>query len=677
MRYFIIGFLAFGLTFGTEHSLSAGQPTGALASFAIKRTWSDSSGKFKIEGKLDFADSNIAHIKTTDGKLNRIPLGKLSSSDRSFVEEFLKAEAAAGSGAEENPFMAAEVVSEPEPATADDTFSEAEEPTKKAPKASGKSASSSNKLDNKTKSDFPRRNAFAKASKPIALSFDKSFWKATPPFGLELAEISDLNIATDIAKPFFADFELRAAGKSPLAVINVYQTKMGEIYSNFTAVSLVSGDATPTSTFDAPMRLLALSPDGKRAMAVKYGGNDKEKDSVLVLFNVDGTGLQVDFEFIAGGGDWDGLRWATFLPGNRVMTISGKNTVSIWDTSNPRGVNLVSRGNLGKDMPMFTTLGNDQIGLVNDKALAVVDSMGLKQIGCIVTDKPILAACFSHDGSKIAVQHTYELAVYSTTDGQMVKSIPTPQPDRTRIACHKDYAILGDIVYNIQKGFPVWSYEGLSHATALADLSIRAFPGDNGTNLTTLHLPHDAALIASESFSANDLYSVVPGTPVRITVDVKGSFSPQQIQEAITENVTKAGWKVSTDADIVVTASLVQGAQQKEEYVTSEGRFGIPPPMFARGASGPVEEVTFTPWTHKVEIKRGAEVLYTNVNYVGAPSSFQSKEGESTQAAVSRFVQPRVDYYRTLNLPPYLYKPELQKGLGQSRLDAAGLQSAN
>ncbi len=664
-------------------SANAGKPEGTLKGFAAKRTWSDATGKFKLEGQLEFADSNIAHIKTTAGKLMQIPLAKLSESDRSFVDAFLAAEKAssgAGNTASDSPFSMVEAnesatsVPSPQP---DATFSEA--PTvssdpKTPPRGSG-NASAKNTASSDPKSAFPRRPTIVRTSRPIPLSFDKSYWKSKPPFGLKLNEASDLIVSADITKPFFAGFELRAAGKSPIALVNVHESGHRGNYSSFMVVSLVGGESSPVVRMDTPIKLLAFSPDGARALGINLAA--KERNSALVVMKVDASGVTVEYEFLAGGGDWDELTWATFLPNNRVMTITQKHTVSIWDLENGRGVPLHSRGNLGDSLPIITTIGNDQIAVVSKQSIAIVDGSELKQMGCITCDKPILAACFSHDGSKIGLQMAYELAVYSTTDGKLIKSIPIANADKAFVSMYGKYALVGDLLYDIEQGIPFWTYEGASSGYALADLMIRGFAGDNGTTITTTKLPHAAAIDAAESYDANDRYAMVPGTPVRIEVSVKGNFGQKQlIEDGIRENVVKAGWKLDDSADIVVVASLEQGETKKEEYVTSEGRFGIPPPPMFGNASGPVDEVSFTPWTHKVEIKKGDKTLFANVRYVGAPYSFQSKEGESTQATVSRLVQPDPNYYKTLNLPPYIYKPELQQGFGKSKLEASGLQSA-
>src|SRR6056297_1263296 len=70
----------------------AGEPSGPLAGFAASRTWSDKSGRFKIEAKLQHADEQQVRVLKTDGRSVTVPLAQLSEADRAFIDGFLKAE---------------------------------------------------------------------------------------------------------------------------------------------------------------------------------------------------------------------------------------------------------------------------------------------------------------------------------------------------------------------------------------------------------------------------------------------------------------------------------------------------------------------------------------------------------------------------------------------------------
>jgi hypothetical protein len=62
--------------------------------FAEMREWTDSTGKFKIQGEFVEIKENVLILRNATGKNARIPLDKLSDEDRRYLEELTKAPAA-------------------------------------------------------------------------------------------------------------------------------------------------------------------------------------------------------------------------------------------------------------------------------------------------------------------------------------------------------------------------------------------------------------------------------------------------------------------------------------------------------------------------------------------------------------------------------------------------------
>ena len=58
-----------------------------FATPVLARTWTDSTGKHKIDGDFVELAGKTVHIKKSDGKLLKMPLARLSAADRKFVEE--------------------------------------------------------------------------------------------------------------------------------------------------------------------------------------------------------------------------------------------------------------------------------------------------------------------------------------------------------------------------------------------------------------------------------------------------------------------------------------------------------------------------------------------------------------------------------------------------------------
>jgi hypothetical protein len=56
-----------------------------LGSIGLARTWSDASGKFKVDADLVSVDENQVTLRRTDGKVVHLPIDKLSQADQDFL----------------------------------------------------------------------------------------------------------------------------------------------------------------------------------------------------------------------------------------------------------------------------------------------------------------------------------------------------------------------------------------------------------------------------------------------------------------------------------------------------------------------------------------------------------------------------------------------------------------
>jgi hypothetical protein len=54
------------------------------------RTWTDATGKFRIEAEYAGADLGIVRLKKKNGTLIQLPLDKLSQADQKFVHELIE-----------------------------------------------------------------------------------------------------------------------------------------------------------------------------------------------------------------------------------------------------------------------------------------------------------------------------------------------------------------------------------------------------------------------------------------------------------------------------------------------------------------------------------------------------------------------------------------------------------
>ena len=655
---FVLCTLLFGMSFRTH----AGEPTGKLASFAASRTWSDATGKFKIEGKLKFADSNEVQIAQTNGKPVKIKIDGLSTADQTFVKSFLEAEAKASSeGDDDNPFK---VVGEAPKGGMNSG----------AGKGSSKSSSQSVVVPATDASEPEKRQPIVKGAKLIASKLDKAFWAAKPALGFPEITFEEFAVVTDLKKSFHSGQRILTAGKAGISVIGSYQEGK-EGYSRFAVVRASDSSVMDTIEYKTPWKLMAISSDGSRIAAVRIEAWDKGND--VGIFKVTKTGIVPDFQFTAGGGSWDELHFVGFAASNKLITISQKHNLVVWDISAEKPKALF-QGNSGGALSAELSPAGELMALPAGNAIAVIDIATAKVVGLIERDNRALQIAFSSDGTKLAAYQPFSVTIYNMETGKELNRLAVSDFDpNVPLNWLGSYIMVGSVVYDVDRSLPLWTYENKATArSCLGSYLFCAFGGDKGTNVAVNRIPHEQAIQAASTIDPESIYAIRPGDSVAIEYNFGTAPSDAQmaIRNTVEEKVRNQGWKISNTASNTILVELEQGKQETEEYYTREG-FGpfLPPPGFGPRPSGPLESVTFTPWTHKITIQCGANQVFQAVHVRGAPDNFRTKDGESTQAYVTRHCQPSPSYFQTLQIPPHILKPEFKGGLGKSVISGNGL----
>jgi WD40 repeat protein len=646
----------------------AGEPTGPLLGFAAQRTWSDETGRFKIDAKLQFATEAEVKLLKPDGRVVTVPVPKLCKSDQAFVDGFLKAEAAIntvnsiGGDATDNPFAGGE------PDSSSPAMSEAESGTLEP-------------LQNET-GTLEKREAIVKGARPISITPAKEFWSLPTLRPFPETDFEDLIIETQIEKPFFASMRVMAAGKQGNVVLNAYQQGRGnrENFGNFVLADAVSGDSSEVFSFDQPWKLLAITPDGSRLVAVRVEGFDKGND--LAIFRVVNGKVVPEFQFTAGGGSWDEIQYAAFLPQSRLVTISQKNQMTVWDLSSKVGVKAIRRGPSGGSQSAELSPAAEVMALLIGPSIAFVDTASFKLVGNIQCEERPSRLAFSNDGTRLATFTPFNVSLYDLASGQVSKSIAVAEGNaNTSIQWVGKHLLVGSVLYDTEKGVPVWTYEARSTGqTTLGNHLFTAFGGDKGTTLTVFKIPHEDVLSVADDVDPSQIYSIIPGDSVSVDYALNNvpPAAQQQVRSAVEEKIKSLGWNLTSSAQNKIVIKIEPGKSDEAEYYTRTG-FGpapfFPPPGFGGPRpSGPSEKVSFVPWTHSISITCGGQSAFTATYVRGAPQSLSTKEGESTQAAVSRICQPSPDYFKNLALAPHLLKPEYQGGMGKSTIGSNGMR---
>ncbi|MEX1039390.1 MAG: SHD1 domain-containing protein [Pirellulaceae bacterium] len=647
-------------------ALLAGEPTGTLARFGASRTWTDSTGMFKIDGKMQSADDNGVELLKADGLVIKLPLDKLSTPDQAFVKQFLAAEKAAASSPS-NPFAGGAPAS---PFAGGTPVSNREEMSS-PPGAFGDAPESS-------PGAIRQVRAIEAGVRTLNASPKEPFWKVPKPIVLPDIEIPSVAMDTPLKKEFFDSIRVLAAGRAPLVVLNTYRQsrKAEENHSSFLVMHASKQVNSQVASFNEPWKLMAMVPNGATFAAVRVVGFDKGND--LAIFKVEAGEIRPLFEFTAGGGSWDELSWVSFLPNNRLAAITQKHTLTIWDLANPTGPKAIYRGSTGNASKAEMTPAGELMAFPVGKNIAVVDTSNGQMVGYLAREIAPEEIAFSPDGRHLAVFHAFTVSLYSMEDASELKTFAVSASSASgKFQWAGKYLMVGDVVYDVEREMPIWTYQRPGAHTIHANLMVGGIGEKTGSTIVVQNLPHDDAIRAAENVDPKAIYALVPGDRVRVTMNVSDAPAnvQQEIQASVQAKIAELGWIEANDANTLIEITLKRGEQDSVEYYTRRG-FGpiFAPPGFGGPPSGPAEKVTFHPWTHSVAISSGGTALF-NAGYTrSAPQNLQTKEGESTQAAVSKYTQPDPKYFVNVKIPPYLLKAEYRDGLGKSRVTAKGLE---
>ncbi len=677
--------------------IHAGEPTGSLAGFARSRSWADQSGQFKIEGTLKHADDQKVELLKKDGRVVTVPFDKLSRPDQTFVRAFLQAEAALGSddGADaevDNPFAGGVPL---QPAANRNTANTpaarpaatrggASRPSARniprSGRATDRGSGPSATGDTVESEEIRMVNAVVRGARPLTITPSRDFWSAKPPRALPDIRLEDAILPVDLAKPFFASMRVAAAGRSATVVLNAYQQGRGgrsENYGRFAIVDAGSDTVSPVYEFDQPWKLMALSPDASLVAALRVEGFDKGND--MAIFRIVQGELVPLFQFTAGGGSWDEIHWAAFLPGFRLITISQKNDLTIWDLANKIAPKALYRGSTGGATTGVITPAGELIAFSVGSQIAVVETESGRLAGCITREIKADQIAFAPHGRYLAAFHPFTVTLYSLEDGQEVKTFAVSESNaQAPFRWSGEHLLVGSVLYDVERSLPLWSYEGRPAAqTSHGSYLISAFGGDSGSTVTLLKVPHEEALRAATDVDPQSIYALVPGDSVSVEYDLSpaASSAHQPIRQAVESKLQQLGWKLAANAPNKIKIELIQGDQEQIDYYTRTG-FGpfLPPPGFGGPPSGPAERIQFRPWTHRLTISVNNQPIFNNQYVRSAPQSLQTKEGETTAAAVAKFVQPVPEHFQNMAIPPHLLKPEFQGGMGKSTLSDSGLR---
>jgi hypothetical protein len=622
------------------------------------RLWKDASGKFEIRATLLEQTATNVKLRTDDGREITVPLTRLSPADHEHLKSL--------NTPTDNPFAGGTPVASRQPATSS---------------AAGGSATKGGTLralpDSQSIGDelalSATGNKLDLSATPTS-SFTPDPSPATTPIPNGVVAISPVD-AYDVVSPpvpingegsFFVSIGRNMAGKP--------ESVRGRIF----AVEL-KGKASK-QVWDNPSCVRVWGHDnatGRTLLVDKLDIFQRGGEFVMVEGLASGAPKQIYRRTLPGAGKpgfAPQVEWATLLSGSHVAAIVD-HSLYIWDLAAAKLLYYVEAVN-ATEPPAFS--GNQlYMAIPQNGKIVVVETATGKIVTTLSTGTTLYPGLAFHpDGKLLAVCFSNQYQVWDCTTQSMVNEATTTDHLGSYpvhwIGPKMFRAALGDAVH-LDLGMSVWKYNlQLASPPILVGNKLVVSTNVQNCALASAEIPHPSAeKSVRQLLSAGDKAMLVqPGSSVAIAVETSvGGVNQAEIREALATAAKAAGWKVGNSGEVTLVAKIGRGKTQELHYRS----MGV-----GSGPAGRTESTAnLTPFTAELEIRRGANVLWTRSSVNHVPFMLHLKEGETVQQAVTRFEKPDPEFFSHLTLPPRIPKPEISQQIGRSILKDADWQDLN
>jgi hypothetical protein len=619
----------------------------ALDAFGLQaepRLWKDTTGQFQVRATLVEQTDSAVRLQTADGREITVPMNRLSQADQDYLQG-LKAP-------KDNPFAGGTPMPkgptsvEPAPsAVVPGTLRSLPESDSLGEEMALPGTGSTLNL-----TTGPSNEPFAPDPQPTAPSIPSA-----------VVPVSDVDAYDKISVPVVAD------SKSGRFLISIGRNKSGspeETRGRIYTVDLAAKEAQ--LVWDHPSCVSVLDHDAQSGRTLIVDKLDQfQRGGELVMVEGLETGSpQTLYRRTLPGAGKPGfapqVEWARLLSGSHVAAIVDRK-LCVWNMPAAKLVYLIETAS-ASEPPVFS--GNKvYMAVPQGGRIVVIETASGEVRKSFATGSTLTpGAAFHPDGRNLALCFSNQYQVWDCVADSIVSEATTTD----HLSSHPIHWIgpklfrgaMGDTIH-MDLGMSVWKYyiSGSTEPIVLSDKIVTATTSRNCT-LLSAEIPHaSAANSINKLMRAGDAAMLVrPGSAVAIAVDAAVKVDQGEIKASLAEAAEKAGWTVSNRAPVTLVAKIGRG-ETRELQFRSLG-------------PGPRKESTanLTPFTAELQIRSGADVLWSRKTENRIPPMLHLEEGETVQDAVNRYEKPDAAFFARLNLPPRIPKPEISEHIGMSSL---------
>jgi hypothetical protein len=455
------------------------------ASKSGPRTWSDQSGKFKIEGTLVKLENDAVTLKRKDGKEVTLPIEKLSAEDKEFL---------------------------------------------KGPRSSSSSADE----DDESETPFPRSNAEASGARPIDVR-KTSQWTYAPD-ARATKDVPATRIALGPKTFFEKPFQVFVSPENLQAVVvwlDEFQGKKSRVQ-----VCNLRGDKLEESgDFARGQVPIAMSNDMSRVVAFSIASQERD---TLYLYDVAGHKLTPRMSWAPHTGQGpikQNIQSARFIDKDHLLTINTDGAYVLWDVSGDVKPRYQIPKAAGKK-PAFSA-GGRYFALTVDGGIVIVEALTGNRAGFLeVDDHWNGLVSFDPTGHQMALVTGGQVRVWDLTKREITFDFAGGAGGHEQLDWPDENTLLVDnkMVIDVPHRVQIWTYTGNPVGTLVGDRLLYV-EADQTCLLASGSVPNDEARNLVKSLQGDDLLKIQPGGTVSLDVQMAGF---QQHREKVLEELKKS-----------------------------------------------------------------------------------------------------------------------------------------
>ena len=603
-----------------------------------QRNWTDKTGRFTVEAKLQSFRDGKVKLEKADGLVVELPLTKLSEQDQAYIAR-LKAESQM-----ENPFAGGA------PANPFAGGTSPAESSESQPENSGLDAATPIKVE------LPADRKSIVATK----------WES--PVDPAMNQPSNQIEAGPIAFPSFAgryEFHTRVEAAvfdrngsiAAAAVSNPFEEKM-----IISVVDFSAGDVTSHASIDIESRLEQpelLAVDSERREVVTLVKPRGREPGRLEFRPFDRLDKPAEVWETADFFGRDGFRpeHAYFVGKNRLLTI-GENLI-LWDRDQrePNYVLKMGLRNTPSSSIAFSPGGN-LVAIANNSSVVFVRVETGEVEGKL--NERFRSISISPDGTQLAGSlFGKDIKTFDLMTGDNLKSFSTLDTGAVRWLDNRYLMVGNGHVFDTELQAKIWEYQaGRSGDFETLGHGVTVVQDKN--RIKAIKLPHIDLSQQVGSLDKQDLKLIEDGS--EFSIELNAPFNEKTKQEVIDKlktSLAEQGFGYNEDSNLVIKLKVTKG-KKKTVNVRSIGG------LSAFGSN--TETMTFTPHHSSIKIVRDGKSIWNMTHYHGPGFMINQRDDESLKQYARRVCKPSPEVLHQWKVPSNTFSLPEGKVLGTTNL---------